>query len=63
MTQLHSIDHGLGIVRPTNDVDIALHLETQRGVPNAVASAPESRMVGHPGPHPVRMIPAPLSQR
>lgn len=41
MTQLHSIHHGLGIVRPTNDVDIVLHIETQRGVPGAVATALE----------------------
>ncbi|HRV68514.1 MAG TPA: hypothetical protein P5108_03610 [Marmoricola sp.] len=41
MTQLHSIHHGLGVIRPTNDVDIVLHIETQRGVPNAVASALE----------------------
>ncbi|RPF20777.1 GSU2403 family nucleotidyltransferase fold protein [Myceligenerans xiligouense] len=39
MTQLHSIHHGLGIVRPTNDVDIVLHIETTRGVPGAVAAA------------------------
>lgn len=32
MTQLHSIHHGLGVVRPTNDVDIVLHVETVRGV-------------------------------
>jgi len=32
MTQLHSIHHGLGVVRPTNDVDIVLHIETSRGV-------------------------------
>ncbi len=38
MTQLHTIHHGLGIVRPTNDVDIVLHIETKRGVPNAVAT-------------------------
>lgn len=37
MTQLHTVHHGLGIVRPTNDVDIVLHIETRRGVPNAVA--------------------------
>lgn len=42
MTQLHTIDHGLGIVRPTNDVDIVLHIESMRGVPNAVAAALES---------------------
>lgn len=41
MTQLHTIHHGLGIVRPTNDVDIVLHIETQRGVPNKVATALE----------------------
>lgn len=41
MTQLHTIHHGLGIVRPTNDVDIVLHIETQRGVPNAVATVLE----------------------
>lgn len=28
MTQLHTIHHGLGVVRPTNDVDIVLHIET-----------------------------------
>lgn len=42
MTQLHAIHHGLGIVRPTNDVDIVLHIETQRGVPSAVATALET---------------------
>jgi hypothetical protein len=26
MTQLHTIHRGLGIVRPTNDVDIVLHI-------------------------------------
>ena len=41
MTQLHTIHHGLGVVRPTNDVDIVLHIETMRGVPNAVARALE----------------------
>lgn len=41
MTQLHTIHHELGVVRPTNDVDIVLHIETQRGVPNKVASALE----------------------
>lgn len=41
MTQLHTIHHGIGIVRPTNDVDIVLHIETQRGVPNATATALE----------------------
>ena len=41
MTQLHTIDHGLGIVRPTNDVDIVLHIETQRGIPTR--SLPHSK--------------------
>lgn len=39
MTQLHTVHHGVGVVRPTNDVDIVLHIETGRGVPNAVAAA------------------------
>lgn len=39
MTQLHTIHHGIGIVRPTNDVDIVLHIETQRGIPGKVAGA------------------------
>lgn len=42
MTQLHTVHHGLGIVRPTNDVDIVLHIETKRGVPNKVAAALEA---------------------
>ncbi|MGL5929318.1 MAG: hypothetical protein ACRCY8_10300 [Dermatophilaceae bacterium] len=41
MTQLHAIHHGLGVVRPTNDVDIVLHIETSRGVPDATATALE----------------------
>lgn len=41
MTQLHTIRYGLGVVRPTNDVDIVLHIETRRGTPNAVATALE----------------------
>ena len=41
MTQLHSVHRGLGIVRPTNDVDIVLHIETSRGVPSATATALE----------------------
>lgn len=32
MTQLHSIHRNLGVVRPTNDVDIVLHIETSRGI-------------------------------
>lgn len=42
MTQLHASHHGLGVVRPTNDVDIVLHIETMRGVPNKVATALEA---------------------
>lgn len=42
MTQLHTIHHGLGVIRPTNDVDIVLHIETMRGIPNRVASALEA---------------------
>jgi hypothetical protein len=39
MTQLHSIHHGLGIVRPTNDVAIVLHIETSRSVASETAAA------------------------
>ncbi|ALX05557.1 hypothetical protein [Aeromicrobium erythreum] len=39
MTQLHCIHHGLGVVRPTNDVDIVLHVETTRGVASETAAA------------------------
>ena len=42
MTQLHAIHHGIDAVRPTNDVDIVLHIETARGTPNATAAALES---------------------
>ncbi|MBM6403303.1 hypothetical protein JQN72_03460 [Phycicoccus sp. CSK15P-2] len=42
MTQLHTVHHGLGVVRPTNDVDIVLHIETRRGVPGATATVLES---------------------
>ena len=42
MTQLHTVHRGIGITRPTNDVDIALHIETDRGVPDATASALEA---------------------
>jgi hypothetical protein len=41
MTQLHTVHRGLGVVRPTNDVDIVLHIETSRGVPAATAVALE----------------------
>lgn len=39
MTQLHSIHRKLGIVRPTNDVDIVLHIETSRGIAAETADA------------------------
>lgn len=42
MTQLHTVHNRLGVVRPTNDIDIVLHIETARGVPNTVATALES---------------------
>lgn len=41
MTQLHTVHQHIGVVRPTNDVDIVLHIETNRGVPNATATALE----------------------
>lgn len=41
MTQLHTIHRGFGIIRPTSDVDIVLHIEAQRGLPNTVAAALE----------------------
>lgn len=39
MTQLHAIHRGLAVVRPTNDVDIVLHVETSRGVASETAAA------------------------
>lgn len=42
MTQIHTVHHGLGVVRPTNDVDIVLHIETARDVPSRTARALES---------------------
>lgn len=39
MTQLHTIHQGFGTVRPTNDVDIVLHIETNRGMPEQTAAA------------------------
>jgi hypothetical protein len=42
MTQLHAIRHGIDAIRPTNDVDIVLHVETTRGVAGETASALES---------------------
>ncbi len=42
MVQLHTVHHRLGVVRPTNDVDIVLHVERSRGVPAQTANALES---------------------
>ena len=42
MTQLHTVHRGLGVVRPTNDVDIVLHIETARGMPSKAATALET---------------------
>lgn len=42
MTQMHAIHSGVDVVRPTNGVDIVLHIETTRGLPNATAAALES---------------------
>ncbi len=39
MTQLHSIHRNLGVVRPTNDVDIVLHIETSRGIATETSDA------------------------
>ncbi len=41
MTQMHAIHRGVDAVRPTNDVDIVLHIETTRGAPQAAADALE----------------------
>ena len=42
MTQLHTVHRGLGVIRPTNDVDIVVHIETTRGVPGKTAAALET---------------------
>ncbi|OLT12242.1 hypothetical protein BJF78_24580 [Pseudonocardia sp. CNS-139] len=42
MSQLHCAHAGISQVRPTNDVDMVLHIETERGLPAAVACALES---------------------
>lgn len=42
MTQLHAIHRGIDAIRPTNDVDIVLHVETTRGVAAQTAIALES---------------------
>jgi hypothetical protein len=41
MTQMHAINRRVDAVRPTNDVDIVVHIETTRGMPNATADALE----------------------
>ncbi len=41
MVQLHGIAAGLPVVRPTNDVDILLHVESGHGRADAVAGALE----------------------
>lgn len=42
MAQLHGIHRGIDTLRPTNDVDIVLHVETTRGVAADTAQALES---------------------
>ena len=42
MTQRHGIRAGIGVVRPTNDADIVLHVETTQGVAASAALALES---------------------
>ncbi|MFZ1362723.1 MAG: hypothetical protein WAS05_07305 [Candidatus Nanopelagicales bacterium] len=37
MTQLHAIHNGVASLRPTNDVDVVLHIETRRGRPTQAA--------------------------
>ena len=39
MAQLHGIHHGIDALRPTNDVDMVLHVETTRGVAADAARA------------------------
>jgi hypothetical protein len=38
MAQLHGVHHGIDALRPTNDVDIVLHVETTRGVAGEIAT-------------------------
>jgi len=42
MAQLHGVHQGIDALRPTNDVDIVLHVETTRGVATEAARALES---------------------
>lgn len=41
MVQLHAVAAGLPVVRPTNDVDVLLHVEKERGRASQVAAALE----------------------
>jgi hypothetical protein len=41
MVQLHAVAAGFPVVRPTNDVDVLLHVETGRGRAVQVAAALE----------------------
>jgi hypothetical protein len=42
MAQLHGIRAGIDAIRPTDDVDIAIHVATSRGVAVQAAAALES---------------------
>ncbi|MEU0267489.1 hypothetical protein [Nocardioides sp. NPDC006303] len=42
MAQLHAIHRGVDALRPTNDVDLVLHVETTRGIAAEAANALES---------------------
>lgn len=42
MAQLHCVHAGFSPVRPTNDADMVLHIETERGLPAAAAATLES---------------------
>lgn len=42
LTQLHAISRGIDTLRPTNDVDIVLHVETTRGVAHEAVAALEA---------------------
>lgn len=41
MVQLHALHRGIDAVRPTNDIDLIIHVETARGRPTSVARALE----------------------
>jgi len=42
MAQLHGVRRGVGVVRPTRDVDIVVHVETTRGIATEATRALES---------------------